>query len=101
MEIVDIVQSALEKDGTLSLLRAQLRSSVQQIIENKNGKKMNHKLNNFVLNDTGKEIIWLLYDLLDTLGLTQTLQIFQIECSIVSYMILCTFVCNSLVRRMN
>jgi hypothetical protein len=73
MEFVDVVQEALERDGTFQQLRAQLRAAVQRIVENKGGKPYNPRLNSFAGSDNGLVALCLVKDVLECAGLEQTL----------------------------
>ena len=83
-EFIDLVQQTLELDGTFSLLRAQLRASVQKVIEGKAPvKSSNEAYQTFVERDDGKQALLLVRDLLESLSLTQTLQTFDAETGLV------------------
>lgn len=80
MEIVDLVQETLERDGTFSMLRAQLRASVQKVIEGKSHKKNNDSLIRLVDSDSGRISLLLVQELLESTGLEQTLAAMRAEC---------------------
>lgn len=84
MEFVDVVQEALERDGTFQQLRAQLRAAVQRIVENKGGKPYNPKLISFAESDSGLIALYLVKDTLECAGLEQTLLALNAEAGEVS-----------------
>jgi hypothetical protein len=83
-EFIDLVQQTLELDGTFSLLRAQLRASVQKVVEGRAPLKSNETFSAFAETDDGKQALLLVRDLLESLALTQTLQTFDAETGMVS-----------------
>jgi hypothetical protein len=73
MEVADLVQEALEKNGIFSSLKAQLRASVQQIVEGKSSPVRSAAVSRLAASEDGRNTLLLLQDALACLGLEQTL----------------------------
>lgn len=73
MEIADLVQETLEKNGTFSSLKAQLRASVQQVVEGKSSPMKPAAVSLLTQSEEGRDTFLLLQDALRCLGLEQTL----------------------------
>lgn len=81
MEVADLVQEALERNGTFSSLKAQLRASVQRIIEGGSADATkNAAVAHLTSSEDGVHTVLLLQDALRRLGLEQTLLAFKAEC---------------------
>lgn len=85
MEIADLVQETLERNGTFSSLKAQLRASVRQIIEGKTGHPtLNPAVARLSCSENGRRVMLLLHEALACLGLEQALLALRAECSSVN-----------------
>jgi hypothetical protein len=73
MEVADLVQEALEKNGTFSSLKAQLRASVQKIVEGKTSPVQSAAVARLAASEDGRNTLLLLQEALACLGLEQTL----------------------------
>lgn len=80
-EMIDVVQKALENDGVLQNIRAQLRASVYGIIM-KNPKHARPNLVKDFVNDysEGLQVLSFVSDLLKVLNLNNTLDVLNAEC---------------------
>lgn len=92
-ELQELVKQTLEKSGSMSKIRAELRASVFLALE-ENGcfqtfTSKNPDLQNFAKTSDGKLIIYLIKDFLDYFGLSFTMSVFEPE--LASYGIHCDY----------
>lgn len=80
MEVADLVQATLEKNGTFSLLKAQLRASVQRVIQGGEEPAANPAVARLAETDPGTQALLLIREALECLGLEQTLATLSAEC---------------------
>ncbi len=87
-EIVFAVQDILERDGVLQAVRAKLRSTISHLLLHSNPDdqmKISNNIHNFVEEyEYGKLSLELVRDVLTSLGLVETLTVFDAECGLKS-----------------
>jgi hypothetical protein len=87
-EVVAAVQEILERDGVLQSMRAKLRSTISHLLLQANPDdqvKTSNNVTNFVDEyEYGKMSLELVRDVLSSLGLVETLTVFDAECGVKS-----------------
>jgi len=98
-EIVEAVEATLQQDGVLQTLRTQLLATIFQVMSQKGGaqeatiseKKSGGVESHLALflaeNDNGRASLELVKELLETLGLGNTLKVFLLETAMVSHIV--------------
>ena len=82
LEIVDAIQSILQKDGSLGEMKAKLRSKVIKILSQEAADIIPNAASEFAREENGQVSLSLVFDLLESLNMKNTLKVFEAESGI-------------------
>jgi hypothetical protein len=84
LEIVDAIQTILDREGSLGEVKANLRSKVLKILTQEAADIVPNAASEFIKQDNGKVSMSLVVDLLSSLNMKNTLKIFEAESGVMS-----------------